>query len=79
MRTESVKRRHKRRRGQAMLEYSMLNWVLVVALVLGMSVRMIPAPDGSGGGRPMNVIELFLRAYQVYYDSFYFVLNLPFP
>ena len=64
-------------RGQAMVEYSMLNWVLVLALVVGCSVRMIPSP--AGGGRPMNVIEMFLWAYQTYYDSFYFVLNLPFP
>ena len=79
MRTEISRLFRKGERGQAMLEYSMLNWVLVVGLVLGMSVRMIPAPDGGGGDRPMNVIELFLWAYQIYYDSFYFVLNLPFP
>ena len=67
-------------RGQAMLEYSMLNWVLVVGLVLGMSVRMVPSPSGDyNDGRPLNVIEMFLWAYQIYYDSFYFVLNLPFP
>lgn len=65
-------------RGQAMLEYSMLNWVLVVGLVLGASVRMIPGPPGYSD-RPLNVIEMFLWAYQTYYDSFYFVLNLPFP
>ena len=26
-----------------------------------------------------TLIELFLEAYQTYYDSYYFVLNLPFP
>lgn len=71
--------RRKRERGQAMLEYSMLNWVLVVALVLGATVRMIPGPPGYNDGRPMNVIEMFLWAFQTYYDSYYFVLNLPFP
>ena len=31
------------------------------------------------GDRNRNVIEMFLDAYQIYYDSYYFVLNLPFP
>jgi uncharacterized protein (UPF0333 family) len=62
------------RRGQAMVEYSMLNWILVVALVIGASVRVRWTDD-----RQSNVIDLFLEAYQIYYDSFYFVLNLPFP
>jgi uncharacterized protein (UPF0333 family) len=60
-------------RGQAMVEYSFLNWLLVLALVMMLSV------DLGNGKQRMNVIDAFLRAYQVYYDSFYFVLNLPFP
>jgi hypothetical protein len=63
-------------RGQAMVEYSMINWLLIVGLVLGATVKMIPGP---GGGPNQNVIDLFLTAYQTYYDSFYFVLNSPFP
>lgn len=67
-------------RGQAMVEYSMINWVLVVGLVLASQVRMIPGPKQPGQVVPaMNLIELFLYAYQIYYDSYYFVLNLPFP
>ncbi|MBU8896577.1 hypothetical protein DRW03_23890 [Corallococcus sp. H22C18031201] len=62
------------RRGQAMVEYSMLNWVLVVALVVGASVKVRWSAD-----KQANVIDLFMEAYQVYYDSYYFVLNLPFP
>ena len=69
-------RSRKRRRGQAMLEYSMLNWVLVVGLVLSCTVKIFPGPK-QGAGK--NLIELFLDSYQTYYDSFYFVLNLPFP
>jgi hypothetical protein len=61
-------------RGQAMVEYSMINWLLIVALVLGSTVKIIPMGAGQG-----NVIDLFLTAYQTYYDSFYFVLNSPFP
>ena len=61
-------------RGQAMLEYSIINWLLIEGLVLATTVRMVPTPTGN-----KNVIETFLEAYQIYYDSFYFVLNLPFP
>jgi hypothetical protein len=57
-----------------MIEYSMLSWLLLVALVLGCTARLIPGPRGR-----RNVIELFVSAYQTYYDSFHFVLNGPFP
>lgn len=70
----SQRRARRGERGQAMLEYSLLNWVLIAGLVLGMSSKLIPTPEGQ-----RNVIELFLESYQIYYDSFYFVLNLPFP
>ncbi|HEX8823654.1 MAG TPA: hypothetical protein VF794_27275 [Archangium sp.] len=63
-----LRRRHPR--GQAMVEYSVINWVLVLALVVTMTSNVF-------GNQ--NVIDLFLQAYQVYYDSFYLVLNLPFP
>jgi hypothetical protein len=66
-----LRRRH--RRGQAMVEYSFINWILVFMLIVTMSV------DFGSGDQKMNVIDAFLRAYQIYYDSFYFVLNLPFP
>jgi hypothetical protein len=72
--------RRGRERGQAMVEYSLMTWVLVVALVLGATVRMIPSPPGAApNGRPVNFIELFLWSLQVYFDSYQFVLDLPFP
>jgi len=61
-------------RGQAMLEYSLLSWLLIVALVLGCTVRIIPGPQ-----RKQNLIELFFTAYQIRYSSFYFLLNSPLP
>ncbi len=67
-------RRRRHPRGQAMVEYSILNWFLILALILSLTVNF----EGSDG-QQMNVIDAFLRAYQIYYDSFYFVLNLPFP
>jgi hypothetical protein len=75
--TTSVKNRRRRSRGQAMVEYSFINFVLVILLCLTTTVRVLPG----SGGTPLkrNLIEYFLEAYQVYYDSYYFVLNLPFP
>lgn len=67
-------RRRRQTRGQAMVEYSVINFLLIVALIAAGSVRMVPTGSGH-----INVVDAFLRAYQTYYDSFYFVLNLPFP
>jgi len=65
----------RQQRGQAFVEYSIINFLLMIALIMGCVVRMIPVPLGA----PINVIDLFMQAYQTYYDSFYFVLNSPFP
>jgi hypothetical protein len=72
----TMKRTQRSPRGQAMVEYSMLNWVLVVALVLMSAVRIIPGQ--AMNGQPMSVIELFLAAYQVHYDTYLYSLSLPF-
>jgi hypothetical protein len=66
--------RRRGERGQAMLEYSVITWFLVMVLALGASVRIEWTDDVKG-----SVIELFLRSYQTYYDSYLFVLNLPIP
>ena len=76
MKNPKKSRATRRMRGQAMVEYSMINWVLVVALVIGASVK-IRWTDKDADAK--NVIDLFLEAYQIYYDSYYYVLNLPFP
>ena len=71
-------------RGQAMVEYSILNWALIVGLILAFTVKIIPGPKqpGASPGQHVarrNVISMFLEAYQVYYDSYFYVLGLPFP
>ncbi|MDP1829731.1 MAG: hypothetical protein Q8L48_41075 [Archangium sp.] len=70
-----------RSRGQAMLEYSMINWLVIVALVLSSTVRIIPGPrvSTSSSRPPMSLIEMFLYAYQVHYDTYLYSLSLPFP
>ncbi len=61
-------------RGQAMLEYSLLTWLLIVALVLGCTVRMIP-----GAQRQESLVGIFFKALQTHYDSFYFLLSSGLP
>lgn len=73
-RSGEMKPRRRNRRGQAMLEYSVVTWLLVVALLLGATVRIFPGPRQN-----RNIIELFWDAFRTHYDSFYFMLNLPFP
>lgn len=78
------RRRRRKSRGQAMVEYSIINFLLICALVLGCTVGLFPGPHDRTGDllpkiRRRNVIEMFLEAYQHYYNSYYFVLNLPFP
>ena len=70
----NVTARRRQQRGQAMLEYSAITWILVMVLALGASVRIQWTDDVKG-----SVIELFMRSYQTYYDSYLFVLNLPIP
>lgn len=64
-----------------MVEYSMINWLLIVGLVLSATVRIIPGPAVSTATTrpPMSLIELFLYAYQVHYDTYLYSLSLPFP
>jgi hypothetical protein len=57
-----------------MLEYSLVTWLLIVALVLGCTVRMIP-----GAQRQESIVGLFFKALQIHYDSFYLVLNSGLP
>ncbi len=69
--TRALRARRRGERGQSMVEYSAINWSLISMLILGMSVPMFP-------GR-LNALEILLEAYRIYYDSFYYVLNMPFP
>lgn len=74
-----VPRKRRVRRGQAMVEYSMLTWILVAGLLfLGSApVFKTTVPDGTVVNR--NLIEMMLEAYQRYYDSFFLVLSMPYP
>jgi hypothetical protein len=61
-------------RGQAMMEYSILNWVLV-GLVLNSTVRMIPRPQQS----TMSLAELLFETFQLHDDTCMSSLSLAFP
>lgn len=58
-----------------MVEYSVVNVLLIVGLLLGAGVRL----DWKDGDVKKNIVDLMLRSLQVYQDSVYYVLNLPFP
>jgi hypothetical protein len=66
-------------RGQNMVEYSMLNWVLAMGLLMATTVKVIPGPREQFEGGRMNILEAFLNAAQSYLDSVAFVINQPFP
>lgn len=68
----------KSNRGQAMVEYSVINFVLIIGLCVLAAVP-VPVKVGAQQSGSQNIIQMFLSAYQTYYDSFYFVLNMPFP
>jgi hypothetical protein len=68
-----ISRHH--RRGQALIEYSMINWILLAGLLLFATVPIAP----TDGDIRRNIVDLFLRSLQVYQDSIYYVINLPFP
>jgi len=72
------KGRRAKSRAQAMIEYSMINALLVLALMVGVSLRVVPSPFPGASGK-MNVIEVMLWAYHTYYDGIYLVLNSPYP
>jgi hypothetical protein len=70
---------HRRRRGQAMVEYSMITWILLAGLLFLGSVPIFKTPVPGGLVTHRNVIEMMLEAYQRYYDGFFLVLSAPYP
>jgi hypothetical protein len=63
-----------RERGQALAEYTVITAAVVVALVVPFPAALFP-PSIAG----KSFMTAMLDAYQAYYTSFYYVLNLPFP
>ncbi len=70
---------HRRRRGQALVEYSMITWILVAGLLFLSSAPIFKSTVPGGQVRNRNVIEMMLEAYQRYYDGFFLVLTAPYP
>lgn len=59
-------------RGQALTEYALAATALSVALFVPFFT------DPAGGGR-LSVLGLFMRAFDIYLDSFHTVVSLPIP
>ncbi len=79
MKPHHPKRSARRQRGQAMAEYSILSWILLLALVFVTSAPVFRIPVAPGIVRNRNLLEMMLEAYQYYYDSFFLVLSMPYP
>ncbi len=69
----------RRRRGQAMVEYGIITWVLVAGLLFLGSAPIFKSTVPGGQVKNRNVIEMMLEAYQRYYDGFFLVLTAPYP
>jgi hypothetical protein len=63
------------RLGQAMIEYSLVTWLIAGALFAGPFVRV---PNPAGGGNT-TVFALLMQAYQIYNNSYFFALCAPMP
>lgn len=72
-------RSRKSERGQNMVEYSMINWVLIMGLLMASTVKIIPGGQQGFAEGKMNILEALLATMQIYLDSFAYVLNQPFP
>lgn len=62
-----------------MVEYGIINYVLIMGLCFVATVPIFKSPVDAGNVPNRNVIEMMLDAYQRYYDSFFLVLALPYP
>lgn len=83
MKTEIQRRKmHSKRRGQrgqAMVEYGIINYLLIMALCFASTAPIFKTTTPAGEIENRNVIEMMLEAYQRYYDSYYLVLMMPYP
>ncbi|HZH03682.1 MAG TPA: hypothetical protein VEY30_07860 [Myxococcaceae bacterium] len=61
-------------RGQSTVEYALLTSVVVLGVVFGLAARVLP-----GDGGRLSLARVLFNAYQVYADSWAFVLHLPIP
>ncbi len=64
--------RRARQRGQAMTEYAIIVFCLVIALFAPWW------PDPEGGGR-ISTFLLFVRTFDIYVNSFHLVITMPVP
>jgi hypothetical protein len=57
-----------------MVEYSIINLILICAVIWSTSAKLLPTPSGN-----RSLIDMMMLAFQNYLDAYYFTLSLPFP
>lgn len=86
-------RSQRHRRGQAMVEYSMMLWLIAIAFVIGFtygpngSIRSVddhaqPGATGHTDANPTgnaSILGLMIEGYQIYNNSYYYALCTPLP
>lgn len=90
MRRPSMKNtaRNRRRRGQAMAEYSMMFWLICIVFILGFFWNGIgwsqknnvdTTRHTTGVSSNASIFGQLMQGYQIYQDSYYFSLCAPLP
>ena len=67
---DKIKKLLRQEGGQTLTEYAWISFMLVGAIFFISSAKL---------GGEMTFFNIILRAYQIYFDSFNLLLNLPFP
>lgn len=78
-------RRNRGRRGQSMIEYSLIFWLVGIVFVLGVTGEGVKIDRSSHDLAGENttghdsIFGLLLNSYQIYQDSYYEALCAPLP
>ncbi len=80
----SSRRSLRGRRGQAMVEYSLMFWLICMVFILGfvgMPTTSFSTADGTtySSSQGDTIFGLLIESYQVYQDGYYFSLCAPLP
>ncbi|MHB8417208.1 MAG: hypothetical protein ACYDCL_03970 [Myxococcales bacterium] len=90
MRRRTTPKSRRGRRGQAMVEYSLMFWLICLVFIIGLSYGVpytangaAPSITGTDGtsyaSANTSIFGLMIESYQVYQNGYYFSLCAPLP